>query len=111
MAVGVFGNKQDIALGTGVVTPNSLLGANTYEKIIVSVDQIGSNPGVVYVGKATAPNQVSATVYGDVIKTGETKEYYQCQVPNSLVVIGANMGFLNPSTNLVRIRMLGFATA
>jgi len=111
MAAGVFGKNQIINSTSGVITASSLIGSNTYEKILVYIDKIGPNPGAVNVGKATAPDQVSTTIFGDVIETGDMREYYESQVPNAAVGIGTNLGFFNPSTEDVRIRMLGFATA
>lgn len=108
MAAGIIGANISLTLAGGSKSVNTILGGtNTYEKIIVSVDQLGSIAGVIHVGGSN----VSASIFGDMIRTGEEKEYYMGQAVASAVGIGANLFFLNPSNESIRVSILGFATA
>lgn len=104
MAAGIIGANISINLSSGSKSINTILGGtNIYEKIIITVVKIGPNEGVIHVGGSN----VSATVFGEVIRTGEKREY----LGNTVIGFGANMFVINPSSENVRVDILGFATA
>lgn len=108
MAAGVFGKNISINSGSGSKSVNTILtGTNTYEKVIVKVTKTGANPGAVNVGGS----DVSATIFGMILETGKEYEFYAGHSVASAVNIGANLFFFNPSSEDIRLEVLGFATA
>jgi hypothetical protein len=108
MAAGVFAKNITINSSSGAKSVNTILtGTNTYEKIIVKVVKIGPNKGAVNIGGS----DVSASIFGMVLETGEEKEFYSGHNVASAVNIGANLFFFNPSSENIRLDVIGFATA
>lgn len=104
MAAGVFGANLSIVLADGSKSVNTILGGtNTYERIIITVTQLGTKPGVVHVGGSN----VSASIFGEILKTGTRTEY----TGSTAINFGANLFVINPSPESVRVEILGFATA
>lgn len=104
MAAGVFGANLSINAASGSKSINTILGGtNTYERVVITVTKTGVKDGVVHVGGSN----VSASVFGYVLKTGDTWD-----IPASTTVnMGANLFVFNPSTENVRVEVVGFATA
>lgn len=108
MAAGIIGANITINSASGSKSVNTILGGtNTYEKVIVNVIKVGPNPGAINVGGIN----VSASIFGMIIETGKGMEFYQGHIVASGVNIGANLFFFNPSSENVRLDVLGFATA
>lgn len=108
MAAGIIGANTTLTSGGGSKSVNTILGGtNTYEKIIVSVVKTGTQEGAVHVGGSN----VSGSIFGYIIRTGEEKEFYSGHGVTAAVNIGANLFFFNPSNDSLRIQILGFATA
>lgn len=108
MAAGVFGKNITINSSSGSKSINTILtGTNTYEKVIVKCVQIGANVGAVNFGGS----DVSSSVYGGILETGKEMEFYEGHGVASAVNIGANLFFFNPSSEDVRLDVIGFATA
>lgn len=104
MAAGVFGANIELDVSDGAVTINSILGgANSYEKLIITVAQLGPNPGVIHIGGSV----VSSSIFGHIMRTGETSEF----VANTSANMGSTMKIFNPSSDTLRVDILGFATA
>jgi hypothetical protein len=108
MAAGVFGKNLSINSGSGNKSVNTILtGTNTYEKVIVKAVQTGPNPGAVNFGGS----DVSASVFGGILETGKMMEFYSGHAAASAVNLGANLFFFNPSSESIRLDVIGFATA
>lgn len=108
MAAGIIGANISLTLSDGAKSVNQILGGtNTYEKIIVNVVKTGPNLGAVNVGGSN----VSDSVFGKVLETGKEYEFYAGHGVSAAVNIGANLFFINPSAEAIRLDVLGFATA
>ncbi len=109
MAAGVFGKNLSINSASGSKSVNTILGGtNTYEKVIIRAVKTGPNEGAIYIGGS----DVSATVFGMVLETGEEREFYSGHALASAVNLGANLFVFNPHpTENVRVDVIGFATA
>lgn len=108
MAAGIIGANIVLNAGIGKKSVNQILGGtNTYEKVIVNVVQTKGNPIAVYIGDTN----ITSLVFGMILKAGESYEFYSGHGVASAVNIGANLFFLNPSSEDLRLDVLGFATA
>lgn len=104
MAAGVVGKNLSLTLSGGSKSANTVLGGtNIYEKLIISAHKTGPNPGVIHIGGS----DVSATIFGYILETG--KELEICV--STGVGLGVNLFVFNPSSEAVRVVILGFATA
>lgn len=108
MAAGIVGANLSVNSASGSKSVNNILGGtNTYEKVIVTITKTGPNEGAVNVGGSN----VSASIFGMVLETGKSYEFYSGHGVTAGVNIGANLFFFNPSSESLRIDVLGFATA
>lgn len=103
MAAHFSGANITINSVSGNKSIDTILGTNQdHERVYITAVQTGPNPGVVHVGGSN----VSASVFGGMIRTGETMEYRT--ITPATVDFGSNLFVFNPSLENVRVEVIAF---